>query len=157
MSERKPGKFLVLHDIEQMPDGLYDATPRDITLLPPIKLNEPPFDYIQDIQEIAAHTQPFDITPGEKDLFGPNNDIEVQKINDPELNLKTLHIRLLNQLGIRGLAAGQRLEYEGENYNPHSTTTSSMPKLPRVIPVSNISWYYATAEGKWLTRITLGK
>lgn len=156
MSEIKPGKFLVFHDLEQLPNGLYTESPRHITLLPPVKLNAYPAEFVSEIDKIAAETVPFYVSPGEIDMFGPNKDIPVARINDPEHEMRKIHMKLLRALGAHGLAANAPLEYAGDKYTPHSTSTESLPELPDVIYVANLSYYYAAEGVKQIVNIPFG-
>lgn len=69
-------KFLVFHDFEQRSNGIYDLSPRHVTLPPPFRVGDEYEMFAEMMDEVAATTEPFDIAQGETDFFGPNNDVQ---------------------------------------------------------------------------------
>lgn len=154
-NEQSSGKFLVFHDVQRVADGLYATSPRHITLAPPLYLTGLPYDFLTDLSDIAADTEPFDVTPGAVGWFGSANDTEVRHINDPEHKLEQLNNRIIAAIGARGLMSYMSLQFP--TYNPHSTITAIMPELPDVIHVADLSYYFSTEFGKSITKVPFEK
>ena len=144
----KPTKFLIFHDLEQRPSGVYNASPRHITLLSPLKITDE-YDTLSHMaDEVARHTRPFQITRGETAFFGPNHDVQAVKVDDPSGELMALHLGLLAALGAYGLGSLLDKRWVEARYNPHSTNVAQVPFPDTPYRVDNLSYYTTDMHGR---------
>ncbi len=151
-------KTYFLHDIEQRATGLYDVSPRHITLSPPIKVPDESLGQLAEIaEEISREFEPFVIRAGGIDHFGENNDIAVVKINDMSGELHRIHRKIIAEMGRVGLGDLIDMRWAGDNYQPHSTEVENVPFPEGDYLVENFSLLAKQPDGRIkLARYSLG-
>lgn len=134
-------RVLVFHDLDGRSDGEYENSPRHITLLPPISIPDNELNgFLNSLSIVAHETKHFNVTRGEEALFGPNHDIVVDKINDTEGRLQTLHNDLLQVAWLHELSRNVDMTYAGLRYSPHSTRKNGII-FPEAHTIRNLSMY----------------
>lgn len=119
MTHRDQQPLMVFHDLEGYPSKSRLAKwPLHFTIIPYFSLEKvDKVDALRLIASVASAIGPFEVTLGEAAMYGPDNNVQVTKLEGFE-KLKDLHIALVQYLG----AAGCRfldLSYACKNYSPH--------------------------------------
>lgn len=114
-------EYMVFHNLETVPYSSALATwPLHLTVVPPAEFLEanPERAILELIRDIAEDHVPFLVCPGERDMFGANQDRPGTKVLDHTGNLHALHDRLIWDLGSVGCHKMDG-RWAHKNYSPH--------------------------------------
>jgi len=113
-------EFLVTSSLEPLKKGeqFEKELPRHVTVLQWFSV---PYEqaFINSLQNLAARTEPFEITAGEEALFGPNNDVPVRVLRRIG-RLAAIHSDIL-AIVARQAGEVRNPQWAGDNYHPHIT------------------------------------
>lgn len=150
-------KYLIFHDLEHRVDGIYSGSPRHISLLQPMYISDEYDELAAIVEHVARDTLPFTISAGKPDKFGTRSDVDVVRVIDDEGGLSSMHLRLMQSLGRRGLGCLIDERWSGIDYRPHSTVVENVPFPANPYTVGDISYYATDSEGrKIITRLPFG-
>src|ERR1700722_17301132 len=104
MSQSKTDPLIVFHDIEGYSAGAaLSEWPFHFTVIPYFTVeNTNLVTAINIIRIVAKAIGPFTVNAGVQANYGPDNDIAVTTLYNPEGKLKTLHNELIERLGTVG-------------------------------------------------------
>jgi hypothetical protein len=152
--ENHSNPMMIMHDMEGFPAGTQGTEwPAHITVVPFFTAEAGRESEIVDVVgTIGREVGSFPLRARETAWYGPNNDIQVTKIDDVEGGLRELHVKLVNGLGTVGCQFAD-LSYALDNYSPHSSHTgrdvlpaetfvcdviSVVQKLPKTTPANKL-------------------
>jgi 2'-5' RNA ligase len=118
-SRTKLYRYYLSYLLDDLPIGAkFDRSALHVTILPwfALEADEGPFLkwFYQHFDQVLA----FDATVGERQMFGPNNDVPVNLLEPREEFLK-LHKLALSWFGDVGARWAERDPYVGEDFVPH--------------------------------------
>lgn len=124
-------RFTIIFLINKMKEGeIFDPKyyPLHITIVPSFQISISTTAIKKELASISKKISRFNVTVSERELFGPNYDIEVNpiKIND---NITNLHNILVTRLGTIG-AVFEELWYIQSGYRPHCTIQDEVGLMP---------------------------
>lgn len=113
----------LLEDCQEGSEFHYTDTPLHVTLAGVFKIDKNGNELSVELAKLLADQQPVEVEASQKDMFGPDKDIAVMKINKSP-DLMALYQQIYEWLQKSG-AVYNSPEYQGQGYLPHSTLQKS--------------------------------
>ncbi len=124
--EKFSQKWAVVALLDSVAEGsefYFTDIPLHVTLAGVFKIDYNGIKLSEELSELISDQEPFTITVGERDMFGPAEDVSVMRIiKSPEL------LALYNKIHTWLVQSGAEYNephYEGLNFLPHSTVQKS--------------------------------